>query len=135
MKILLVVLFLSITTMLVAQEKSLVAIKLTNGNEYVGIIEKDDGREIYVMTQSIGGIYLLKTEIRSIKPVNGETQLVQEEIRDTGPTIPPICSMIQENTVMTLPCEKATLQFTSSCRACDSSARSVKLFNFALPGL
>ena len=85
MKILLVVLFLSITAMLVAQEKSLVAIKLTNGNEYVGIIEKDDGREIYVMTQSIGGLYLLKTEIRSIKPINGETQVVQGEIRDTGP--------------------------------------------------
>jgi hypothetical protein len=85
MKFLLLLAFISISAITLGQEKSLMAIKLVNGNEYVGIIEKDDGREIYVMTQSIGGIFLLKTEIQSIKPINGETQVVQGEIRDTGP--------------------------------------------------
>ncbi len=85
MKILSLFLFLLISAFANGQEKNLVAIKLMNGNEYVGTIEKDDGREIYVLTQSIGGIYLLKSEIQSIKPINGDTQVVQGEIRDTGP--------------------------------------------------
>ncbi len=85
MKILFLFLFITISITTFGQEKSLFAIKLLNGNEYVGTIEKDDGREIFVMTQSIGGIYLLKADILSIKPINGETQVVQGEIRDTGP--------------------------------------------------
>ena len=58
---------------------------LTNGNEYIGTISKDDGREIYLMTDSMGGIYLSKTDIRSIKPIISETQIVAGEFRNTGP--------------------------------------------------
>jgi hypothetical protein len=85
MRILLATLFLCLSTALLAQQTNRVAVVLTNGNEYIGTIEKDDGREIYLMTINMGGIFLLKTEIRSIKPITSDKQIVEGEFRNTGP--------------------------------------------------
>ena len=85
MRYTLLLLMLTTSQIMMGQEKPLIAVTLSNGNEYVGTIEKDDGREIYLMTNNMGGIFLLKTDIRSMKPINAETQIVQGEIRDTGP--------------------------------------------------
>ncbi|MBM3448543.1 MAG: hypothetical protein FJX90_05500 [Bacteroidetes bacterium] len=41
-------------------------IKLTNGNEYIGKIISDDGREILIETNNVGKIYLLKKDVQSI---------------------------------------------------------------------
>ncbi len=41
-------------------------IQLTNGNEYVGTILSDDGREVLIETAALGKIYIKKSEIKSI---------------------------------------------------------------------
>ena len=38
-----------------------------NGGEYIGEIISDDGREILIITQSVGKIYIKKSLISSIK--------------------------------------------------------------------
>lgn len=42
-------------------------ISLVNGNEYKGIILSDDGREILIETQNLGKIYVLKSDISTMK--------------------------------------------------------------------
>jgi hypothetical protein len=49
--------FLLLAQWAFAQEQSRVVVVLTNGNEYIGTISKDDGREIYLMTEGKGGMY------------------------------------------------------------------------------
>jgi hypothetical protein len=70
---------------MMSQEQSRVVVVLNNGNEYIGTISKDDGREIYLMTENMGGVYLQKTEIRSMKPITSASQIVAGEFRNTGP--------------------------------------------------
>ena len=41
-------------------------IKLTNGNEYIGKIISDDGREVLIETNNVGKIYVNKNDIKSI---------------------------------------------------------------------
>jgi hypothetical protein len=77
--------FLLLAQWAFAQEQSRVVVVLTNGNEYIGTISKDDGREIYLMTESMGGIYLAKNEIRSIKRITSDKQVVEGEFRNEGP--------------------------------------------------
>ncbi len=85
MRVILFTFFLLVAQTLAAQEQTRVAITLSNGTEYIGTVTKDDGREVYLMTESIGGIYLLKTDIKSMKPVESEKQIVQGEFRDSSP--------------------------------------------------
>ena len=85
MRVILFTLFFIVAQTLAAQEQSRVAVTLSNGKEYIGTVIKDDGREVYLMTESIGGVYLLKTDIKSMKPVESDKQIVQGEFRDSGP--------------------------------------------------
>ena len=85
MKTILIALLLTLSSALFAQEQNRVVVVLSNGNEYIGTIEKDDGREIYLMTINMGGVYLQKSDIRSVEPVESESQIVQGEFRNTGP--------------------------------------------------
>ncbi len=85
MRTILIVFLLSLSSALFAQEQNRVVVVLTNGNEYIGTIEKDDGREMYLMTINMGGVYLQKTDIRSVKPITSDKQIVQGEFRNTGP--------------------------------------------------
>jgi hypothetical protein len=50
-------------------------ITLRNGVEYVGEIISDDGRELLVNTISIGKIYILKSEIKEIKPLEHKSDV------------------------------------------------------------
>lgn len=85
MRNILIALFLTFSGALFAQEQNRVVVVLANGNEYIGTIEKDDGREMYLMTINMGGVYLQKTDIRSVKPVTSDNQIVAGEFRNTGP--------------------------------------------------
>ncbi|MFM7234591.1 MAG: hypothetical protein ACKOZM_08365, partial [Flavobacteriales bacterium] len=62
-----------------------VAVVMTNGNEYIGTITKDDGREILLNSESVGPIFLLKSDIRTIHDAESPKSVVQGEFRDTGP--------------------------------------------------
>lgn len=62
-----------------------VAVVMANGNEYVGTITKDDGREILLNSESVGQIYLLKSDIRTIHDAESPKSVIQGEFRDTGP--------------------------------------------------
>lgn len=82
----LLLLFLALASLMTsAQDQKRVAIVLTNGNEYIGTIQSDDGREIQINTENMGLMVILKTDIRSMKIVESETQIVQGEFRNTGP--------------------------------------------------
>lgn len=85
MRVFLFTLLLFVAQTLVAQQQSRVAVTLANGNEYVGTVTKDDGREVYLMTEKMGGVYLLKTDIISMKPIESEKQIVEGEFRDSSP--------------------------------------------------
>jgi hypothetical protein len=68
-----------------AQDQKRVAVVLTNGNEYIGTIQSDDGREVKMNTESMGLMIIQKMDIRSMKTVESEKQIVQGEFRNEGP--------------------------------------------------
>ena len=68
-----------------AQDQKRVALVLTNGNEYIGTIQSDDGREVKMNTESMGLMIIQKMDIRSMKTVENEKQIVQGEFRNEGP--------------------------------------------------
>ncbi len=57
-----------------------------DGIEYIGQILSDDGREVLVETQSLGKIFILKSDIRSIVKVkDGQKEIVNGEYQSAGP--------------------------------------------------
>jgi hypothetical protein len=62
----------------------------TDGGEFYGYILSDDGREILLMTKTIGKIYISKADIASIVPIDPEEimtdgQTSYREYRNKGP--------------------------------------------------
>lgn len=55
-----------------------------NGIEYVGLLLSDDGREVLIMTQSLGKVYIPKSEIKSIKPLDYSEDLKKGEYTGGG---------------------------------------------------
>jgi hypothetical protein len=47
----------------------------TNNQEYIGKLLQDDGREILLLTESMGKIYIPKSEVKSIKKVENPNKL------------------------------------------------------------
>ena len=81
------ILFCCSTQMSFAQEDTtkheIVVVKLTNGLVRIGYIESDDGREILLISEDVGKIYIDKNQIISIKPnVEGE------EVIQPDPALP-----------------------------------------------
>lgn len=69
MKSLLVTLIFILTATLSSLAQSdteIKVVKLTNGNEYIGKIISDDGREVLIETNNVGKIYVNKNDIKSI---------------------------------------------------------------------
>lgn len=56
-----------------------------NGNELIGKILSDDGREVLVLTETLGKIFVPKSDIRSIKKVDLTKDIVNGEYRARGP--------------------------------------------------
>ena len=59
-------------------------IKKSNGAEYIGKIISDDGREVLIATKELGNIYIPKADIISIKVVDIEKEMVNNEYRSKG---------------------------------------------------
>ncbi len=55
-----------------------------DGSEYVGLILSDDGREVYIETKSLGKIYIPKSDIKSIRPVNYTEDVAKGEFSSAG---------------------------------------------------
>jgi hypothetical protein len=56
-----------------------------NGVEYIGKILNDDGREILLETGTLGKIFIVKSEIKSITLVSSRKEVVFGEYRAQGP--------------------------------------------------
>jgi hypothetical protein len=56
-----------------------------DGIEYLGEILSDDGREVLVLTQDLGKIYIPKSEIRTMKIARQEESVFKGSYRDVGP--------------------------------------------------
>lgn len=82
--------FLILTTdNLVSQENPIdtntYVILKNNGVEYIGKVLKDDGREILLETQTLGKIFITKSEIKSITLVSSQKEVIFGEYRAQGP--------------------------------------------------
>lgn len=55
-----------------------------DGKEYIGKILSDDGREILIMTESMGKLFIYKSDIRSIKKIDRKEDIVNGEYRSKG---------------------------------------------------
>jgi hypothetical protein len=70
-------LFLVLSAITLAQKDStLKVIQLTNGNEYIGTIISDDGREMLFESTTVGKIYIKKTDVKSISNYNEDDFVV-----------------------------------------------------------
>ena len=68
------------------QKAEKVVVTKHDGAQYVGIILKDDGREILIETESIGKLYLPKHMIKSIKAVSDSKMEEDEEDKSLNQT-------------------------------------------------
>ncbi|MBI3136638.1 MAG: hypothetical protein HYZ14_18325 [Bacteroidetes bacterium] len=68
-----------------AKAEQLYAITKTDGTEYIGTILSDDGREVLINTAALGKIYIIKSDIKSIVKIDGETDFVRGEYSPGGP--------------------------------------------------
>ncbi len=57
----------------------------SNGNELIGKIISDDGREVLIQTNTLGKIYVPKANIISIKKINVSKEIVNGEYRSNSP--------------------------------------------------
>lgn len=55
-----------------------------DGNEYVGLILSDDGREVLIQTNSLGKIYIPKSDIKSMRPVDYTEDMAKGEVSSAG---------------------------------------------------
>lgn len=55
-----------------------------NGIEYVGLLLSDDGREVLIMTQTLGKVYIPKSDIKSIKPLDYSEEVKKGEYTGGG---------------------------------------------------
>ena len=62
-------------------------VKVTKNDKsvYIGEILKDDGREILIKTKTIGNIYINKSEIKSIQPIEELEETFSGNYREEGP--------------------------------------------------
>jgi hypothetical protein len=61
-----VILFTFCATSFAQPDSNLKVVRLTNGNEYIGTIISDDGREMLFESTTVGKVYIKKTDVKSI---------------------------------------------------------------------
>ena len=67
------------------KNENLVLIIKNDGGEYIREIISNDGRDITVVTKSIGKIYMNKSDISLISKVSEENNIQNEEFKATDP--------------------------------------------------
>jgi hypothetical protein len=55
-----------------------------DGNEYVGLILSDDGREVLIQTTTLGKVYIPKSDIKSIRPLDLLDDVKKGEFNSAG---------------------------------------------------
>jgi hypothetical protein len=55
-----------------------------DGNEYVGFILSDDGREVLIQTTTLGKVYIPKSDIKSIRPLDLVEDVKKGEFNSAG---------------------------------------------------
>ena len=55
-----------------------------DGVEYVGLVLSDDGREVLIETKSLGKIYIPKSDINSMRPINYTEDIAKGEVSTAG---------------------------------------------------
>ena len=78
------------STSLDSAQQILYLVTKTDGGEFYGYILQDDGREILLMTKTIGKIFISKADIKSIVPVEAEEVRIDangiyRDYRNKGP--------------------------------------------------
>lgn len=89
LKLKLLILFLTLFVVLpnaqeITQDTNLYVIQKNDGNEYIGKILNDDGREVLIFTDKLGKIYIPKSDIKSITLVDKEKDFVNNEYQGKG---------------------------------------------------
>lgn len=67
------------------EKKQLFVVLKTDGNEYIGYILKDDGREVLLETENLGKIYIPKSQIKNITKVEDEKLIQNGSYNTEGP--------------------------------------------------
>ncbi len=87
--ILFIAFLLSNLNMLFAQttqpDTNLYLFKKNDGSEYIGKLLSDDGREILILTEKLGKIFIPKSEINSIVVIKDKNSIVRGEFHSEGP--------------------------------------------------
>lgn len=65
--------------------KPLYIIIKSNGVEYIGYLLQDDGREVLIETQKLGKVYIPKADIKEMRPLNEEQELIDDEFKPNNP--------------------------------------------------
>ena len=71
----LLILFSSIVSFAQTEDKQYVIVTKNDGTEYVGHILSDDGREVLLVTEALGNLYIPKHEIKRIDQISREAAL------------------------------------------------------------
>ena len=86
------ILFMSLPNIAIAQEQvkdssssQLYSIKKNDNTEYIGKILKDDGREVLIETETLGKIYIAKSDIKSMIKIQDKSKIVAGEYVVEGP--------------------------------------------------
>lgn len=57
----------------------------SNGTEYIGKVLSDDGREVLISTETLGKIYIPKSDVKSIVKVTDRSAIIRGEYYASGP--------------------------------------------------
>ena len=65
--------------------KQLYIVIKSNGVEYIGHLLQDDGREVLIETEKLGKVYIPKSDIKEMRPLNQEKELLNNEFKPNNP--------------------------------------------------
>jgi hypothetical protein len=67
------------------ENEKLYVITKNDGTQYIGKIISDDGRELLIVTEKLGKIYIPKSEVKEIKEVLNSEDIKNGEFQEIGP--------------------------------------------------
>ena len=70
---------------MVEADTTLRLIEKIDGTKYIAKILSDDARELLIETESIGRIYILKSDVKRITMIEDKTKIINGEFREDSP--------------------------------------------------